>query len=249
VREQFRLQAATFAEQGFATRNLDWIVGQLAPAAGEQVLDVAAGAGHLGRALAPYVAHVSALDLTPEMLEQGQRLADAEGLRNVVFLLGNATALPWIDRQFDLVACRIALHQVADPAAVVREMARVTRRDGRIGVIDMIAADDPELAAETNRLERLRDPSHGRTLTVAEIGGLLADAGAVVATTECLDNSLELEDWMERSQTPAEVRAQIRERIGRELDGGEPTGLRPQREPDGSIIFTHTWATITANPR
>jgi ubiquinone/menaquinone biosynthesis C-methylase UbiE len=128
VREQFRLQAATFAEQGFATRNLDWIVGQLAPAAGEQVLDVAAGAGHLGRALAPYVAHVSALDLTPEMLEQGQRLADAEGLRNVVFLLGNATALPWIDRQFDLVACRIALHQVADPAAVVREMARCATR-------------------------------------------------------------------------------------------------------------------------
>ena len=39
VREQFRIQAATFDDQGFATANLDWIVARLAPAAGEQVLD------------------------------------------------------------------------------------------------------------------------------------------------------------------------------------------------------------------
>jgi SAM-dependent methyltransferase len=249
VREQFRVQAATFTDHGFAVSALDWIVEQLAPSAAEQVLDVAAGAAHLGRALAPHVAHVSALDLTPEMLEQGQRLADQDGLRNIAFQLGNATALPWIDRQFDLVACRIALHQVADPAAVVREMARVTRADGRIGITDMIADEDPAIAAETNRLERLRDPSHGRTLTVAEIHGLLADARAEVTATTRRDNTLDLEDWMERTQTPAATRAAIRERMARELDGGEPTGLRPRRAPDGTVSFSHVWATVTAVPR
>jgi SAM-dependent methyltransferase len=249
VREQFRLQAPTFTDRGFAARALDWIVDELTPSADEQVLDVAAGAAHLGRALAPHVAHVSALDLTPEMLAQGQRLADADGLRNVTFLLGNATALPWIDRQFDLVACRIALHQVADPAAVVREMVRVTRAGGRIGIIDITADGDPAVAAETNRLERLRDPSHGRTLTVPEIHGLLSAAGAVVTRTTRRDNPLDVEDWMERTQTPAGTRTLIRERIGRELDGGEPTGLRPRRAPDGTVSLTHVWAAVTATPR
>ena len=246
VREQFRIQAATFTDEGFAASGLDWIVAQLAPEPGEQVLDVAAGAGHLGRALAPHVAHVSAIDLTPEMLWQGQRLAEAAGLRNIAFLAGDATALPWIDGQFGLVVCRIALHQVGDPAAVVREMARVTRPGGRVGITDIIADADPAVAAEANRLERRRDPSHGRTLTVPEIHGLLAAAGAQVTATTARDNPLDFEDWMERTQTPAAIREEIRERIARELDGGPPTGLRPHRGPDGAVRLTHTWATIMA---
>lgn len=248
VREQFRIQAATFAGQGFATRGLDWIVPLLAPAAAEQVLDVAAGAAHLGRALAPHVAHVSALDLTPEMLAQGQRLATAAGLRNIAFLLGDATALPWIGRQFDLVVCRIALHQVADPAAVVREMVRVTRDGGRIGITDIAAGADPVVAAEANRLERLRDPSHGRTLTPDEIVGLLTTAGAEVTGAHYRDYPLDFEDWMERTQTPGPVRAELRDRVEHELGGGEPTGLRPRRDGDGTVSLTHTWVTITARP-
>jgi SAM-dependent methyltransferase len=246
VREQFAIQAATFTDEGFAARGLDWIVAQLAPAAGEQVLDVCAGAGHLGRALAPHVAHVSAIDLTPEMLAQGHRLAVAAGLRNIVFLAGNATALPWIGGQFDLVVCRIALHQVGDPAAVVREMARVTRPGGRIGITDIIADADPGVAAEANRLERLRDPSHGATRTVPEIHGMLTAAGATVTATVTRDNPLDFEDWMERTQTPAATRAALREVVRRELDGGAPTGLRPHRGPGGTIRLTHTWATVTA---
>jgi SAM-dependent methyltransferase len=248
VREQFRIQAATFTGEGFAARGLDWIVALLDPAPDEQVLDVAAGAGHLGRALAPHVAHVSAIDLTPEMLWQGQRLAEADGLRNIAFLAGNAAALPWIDGQFGLVVCRIALHQVGDPAAVVREMVRVTRPGGRTGITDITADADPEVAAEANRLERLRDPSHGRTLTVPEIHGLLTAAGATVTTTATRDNPLDFEDWMERTQTPAATRETLRERIGRELDGGPPTGLRPHRGPDGTVRLTHTWATVIATP-
>lgn len=229
--------------------NLDWIAALLAPAAGEQVLDVAAGAAHLGRALAPHVAHVSALDLTPEMLEQGQRLAVAGGLRNIAFLLGDAAALPWLDRQFDLVACRLTLHQVVDPAAVVREMVRVTRPDGRIGIIDITADDDPVLAAEANRLERLRDPSHGRTLTAGEIQALLDDAGAAVTATARRENPLDLEDWMSRTRTPAATRDVIRERIDRELAGGDRTGLRPYRDPGGAVGISHVWAAVMAAPR
>jgi SAM-dependent methyltransferase len=214
VREQFRAQAVTFTDEGFAARGLEWIVAQLAPANSELVLDVAAGAAHLGRALARHVAHVSALDLTPEMLRQGQRLAAAQGLPNMAFLVGDATALPWAGQQFDLVVCRLALHQVADPAPVVREMLRVTRSTGRIGITDMIADDDPVVAAETNR-----------------------------------DHPLDLEDWMSRTGTPGPARGAIRQRLDRELTGGQPTGLRPYRRFDGAISFNHQWVTVTAARR
>ena len=249
VREQFRAQAVTFTDEGFAARGLEWIVAQLAPASSELVLDVAAGAAHLGRALARHVAHVSALDLTPEMLRQGQRLAAAQGLPNMAFLVGDATALPWTGQQFDLVVCRLALHQVADPAAVVCEMLRVTRSTGRIGITDMIADDDPVVAAETNRLERLRDPSHNRTLTLTEIRGLLTGNGASITATARRDHPLDLEDWMSRTGTPGPARSAIRQRLDRELAGGQPTGLRPYRRFDGAISFSHQWVTVTAARR
>ena len=60
------------------------------------------------------------------------------------------------------------------------------------------------------------------------------------------DSALDLEDWLERTQTPAQIRAEIRERFGRELDGGAPTGLRPGRGPDGTVSFTHTRAAVIA---
>lgn len=246
VREQFRLQAGTFTDTGWAVRGLDWIVEELAPAPGDQVLDVAAGAAHLGRALAPYVAHVSALDLTPEMLAQGQRLATATGLRNIAFLSGDAEALPWIDAQFDLTACRLTLHQVANPRAVVREMVRVTRKTGRVAIIDIIADDDPDRATEANRLERLRDPSHGRTLSVDELHGLLAEAGARIVHTSTHAQPLDVEDWMERTATPSEVRDVIRARFAMELNGGAPTGLQPFLSPDGALMLTHVWVMLIA---
>jgi ubiquinone/menaquinone biosynthesis C-methylase UbiE len=74
--------------------------------------------------------------------------------------------------------CRLALHQVADPATVVRETVRVTRRGGRIGLVDMVAEVDRASAEEADRLERLRDPSHDRTLPLAEV-----PAGAALAST------------------------------------------------------------------
>ncbi|WP_018333809.1 class I SAM-dependent methyltransferase [Actinomycetospora chiangmaiensis] len=251
VLEQFRLQAPTFTDTGVFASNLDWIVDRLAPRPGEQALDVASGAGHLGRALAPRLGHVSALDLTPEMLAHGDRIARDAGLRNITFAVGDATALPWLDDQFDLVVCRLTLHQVADPAAVVREMVRVARPDGRIGITDLVLEPDeadPDLVDRNTHLERLRDPSHGRTLSTTEIHGLLTDAGATPISTELRDNPLDVEDWMERSHTPEADRDEIRRQLDAELAGGPATGLRPGRDGDVRTM-THVWATVLAEPR
>lgn len=248
VRQQFRLQAPTFAETGFAVRGLEWLIERLSPRADERVLDVAAGAAHLGRALAPLVAQVAAVDLTPEMLVQGHRLAEKSGLKNITFQVGDAARLPWIDEQFDLVVCRLALHQVADPGAVVAEMLRMVRPTGRIGIADLFVPR-PETTDEANRIERLRDPSHNRTLTRAEFFELLAAAGADVASDATADFDMDVDDWLDRTQTPPEARARIMSRFEEEIDGGPATGLRPRRGPDGAIGFTHSWLTLTATPR
>lgn len=247
VRRQFALQATTFGNHGFATRGLDWIVDTIDPQGHELVLDVACGAAHLARALAPRVTNVCGVDLTAEMLQQADLLARQANQRNITLQLGDAAALPWIDRQFDLAVCRLTLHQVADPAAVVREMVRVTRPGGRIVVADMIVDDDDRVnAAEANRLERLRDPSHGTTLTAAEISRLISDAGAHPVQSDLQDQPLDLEDWMQRAQTPEQDRRHIRQRLQSELDGGDPSGLHPQRD-NGRLTIRHRWLIVVAD--
>src|SRR5277367_6988512 len=60
------------------------------PTASDTALDIATGAGHTALALAPHVASVVALDLTPEMLAETARNAARRGLTNVRVQLGAA---------------------------------------------------------------------------------------------------------------------------------------------------------------
>ena len=60
------------------------------------------------------------------------------------------------------------LHHVSRPELAVSELARVTRRGGRILVVDQLAPNDPLDALDLNRFERARDPTHERTLADAD---------------------------------------------------------------------------------
>lgn len=245
VRRAFTRQAASFTRTGWAASGVNWIVDQVQPRLDDQVLEVAAGAGHLGRALAARVGHVTAVDLTPAVLEQGKRLADAEGRRNIVFQVGDAARLPFLDGTFDMVVSRLSVHHFADPAGPVGEMVRVCRAGGRLALIDLIAVDD--IVAPRDRLERLRDPSHTRTHTLAELCALLEDAGARVVSRQTRDNPLELRDWLDRTDTPPDARAEIEATLRAELAGGPSTGMRPELRGD-HLWFTHLWATVVAVP-
>jgi ubiquinone/menaquinone biosynthesis C-methylase UbiE len=72
---------------------------------------------------------------------------------------------------------RFSMHHFLDPIAVLREMVRVCAPGGRVVVVDMYASQDAAKAAEWNRLEKLRDPSHVRCLTLAELQGLFPQVG------------------------------------------------------------------------
>jgi len=201
------------------------------------VLEVAAGTGLVARALARRVRHITALDLTPAMLEQGKREADRDAITNVTFTRGDATDLPYVARSFTLVVTRFSLHQVADAAAMVREMVRVSRPGAAVIVADLVRPEGT--GADVDRIERLRDPSHGTILGFDAIAGLLTDAGAEVKRTGRFEVVRPLEPWMAQSRTPEEVASLIRKELEAELAGGPETGMRPSIV-DGEPHFTHS---------
>jgi len=140
------------------------------PRGDERALDVGTGAGALAFALAPLVREVVGLDPVPELLE----LARARKLANTEFVEGDGSALPFSDGAFDLTGTHRVLHHVAQPDRVVAELARVTRRGGRVLVVDQLAPDDPAAAVVLHEFETARDPSHTRLLTDAELKELFA---------------------------------------------------------------------------
>ncbi|MBV8170828.1 MAG: methyltransferase domain-containing protein [Candidatus Eremiobacteraeota bacterium] len=176
----------------------------------EDVLDIATGAGHTALAFAPHVAHVTASDLTPRMLEVAAELAAARGVSNIRFVQTQAEALPFSPASFDLVTCRVAPHHFADPAAFVRESARVLRPGGHFLLDDQMAPDDPELDEFVNRFERWRDGSHVRAYTAREWQSWIEAAGMQVELVEpFVRDPYDFPDWTARSGMPADQRDEL----------------------------------------
>jgi len=96
---------------------------------GQRVLDVAAGTGVSTVEL--HGAGVTAVgcDFSLQMLRAGRS-------RPVPLVAGDALALPFAGDAFDAVAISFGLRNVADPAAALREFARVTRPGGRLVVCE-----------------------------------------------------------------------------------------------------------------
>lgn len=132
-------QQATWASGDFAVVGTTLqIVGEmLAEAvdvrAGERVLDVAAGNGNATLAAARRFADVTSTDYVPHLLEKGQRRAEAEGLI-VDFKVADAEALPYEAASFDVVLSTFGVMFAPDQVMAAREMLRVVRPGGRIGL-------------------------------------------------------------------------------------------------------------------
>jgi SAM-dependent methyltransferase len=183
ILEQFTKQAAPYARL-VATlphnRGDSPLLEALRPLPTDTVLDVACGTGSLTLALAGVTRHVTGIDLTAAMIDQGRALQAKVGITNVTWQVGDILPLPFPDNAYSLVVSKAAFHHLADPAAVLAEMARVCSRDGRIAVHDV--CPDPDKAEAFNRVEKLRDPSHVRALPPAQLRSLGKQVGLVEAS-------------------------------------------------------------------
>lgn len=239
LEQEFSRQAPTFghAQTFFGDPGLNgWILEQLSLDQGDCVLDVAGGAGHLARALAPHVHQVVVADATPAMLDVGRAVTRRESVRNLLFVRADAYALPFVDESFDLAVCRFALHHMTDPSRAVAEMARVVRANGQIAVVDMVSG-----GARHDELERLRDPSHTSALPAGVLEELVASESAELIADSMRDQELPFEPWLRQAATAEPAAATIREALEAELAGGPATGLRAGRDGEGAMTITQRW--------
>ena len=152
---------------------------------GARVLEVGCGTGVVVRDLAALVGArgaVVGVDPSRSVLAAARGFARAHSLRRRMrWRIANGAALPFADERFDAALALTVLLHVADPEAVVREMARVTRPGGRVGVQDQdfgtVAVTHPDRAL-TERImwgvasHMYDEPHSGRRLP-----GLLRAAG------------------------------------------------------------------------
>ena len=109
---------------------------------GERVLIPGCGTGLDFESLPPGL-RVVAGDLSPVMVRKAQARADALGLDADVRVM-DAHALDLSDGSFDTALLHLVLAVVPDPEAAIREVARVLRPGGRVGVFDKFLADAAE---------------------------------------------------------------------------------------------------------
>ncbi|HUQ21674.1 MAG TPA: class I SAM-dependent methyltransferase [Gaiellaceae bacterium] len=165
----------------------------------ESALDVATGGGHVARRLRQAGIEVVSSDPAPGMQPD---------------VICRAEDLPFADNAFDVVVTRIAPHHFEDIAAAVAEMARVSG--------DLVLVEDTLYVSEqVESAEQLRDPTHVRSYSEREWRSLLEAAGLEVEQVESFEKRHPLEEWLNRSQTPAADKPRVKELLAAQIEGDE----------------------------
>ena len=217
--------------------------------AGARVLEVGCGSGVVLRDLAALVGRrgaVVGVDHSRAVLAAARRLCGpARDCAPITLRLGDGARLPFAAGRFDATLGITVLLHVADPIVVVREMVRVTRAGGRVGLQDqdfgMMAVTHPDPALTDRILDGVprhlyEEPYSGRRLP-----GLLLESGlgGVRLLTDVFQDTT-LEPWtktfLERRATNAVTFGLVSAAAAqRWLDGF--TALVAQ----GAFVFTMTY--------
>lgn len=116
----------------FTTPTAGHLVEFAAVQSGESVLDVGCGTGVVAISAARRGARVSALDLTPELLEHARANEKIAGCGKIDWTEGDAESLPYEDASFDVVLSQFGHMFAPRPDVAISEMRRVLRPSGRI---------------------------------------------------------------------------------------------------------------------
>ena len=241
IQKQFTKTADAFSK--YALRDTPEVVAEKVeftrPQPTDLALDVACGPGAYALALAPRVRFVRGIDVTEEMIRQARVFRAEKRITNAAFDCGEAEALPYPDAAFDLVTCQMSLHHLPKPELALREMARVTKSQGRILIIDTLS---PEMDAKHelhNRIEALRDPSHTESLRLTTFLHFFDHCGLEILRQTMKRRPRSFNHWMLRAGLePKHKRYQEARKLLEDSIPGDRAGYSPVVEEE-DILITH----------
>jgi SAM-dependent methyltransferase len=273
-----RWQLARDAAVRYQDVMVPWILGPfaeallelVAPRRGEAVLDVGCGTGAATRAAALVVGRagrVVGLDLNVGMLEvaRGTDVGDGEAdgplPASIEWVEASAVAMPLADRSFDVVVSAQALQFIPESRIVAREIRRVLRPEGRIGVTVWRGLEqNPYFAAQTAAVaQRLGDEAASGLASGFErdptplVDDLTAAGleGIEVERIDLLLNLPPLADWAPRhlAATPvASALAGTAPGIARELGADVAHAMADYVTPDGVRVPFSSWVILGRAP-
>jgi len=119
----------------------------------KSVLDLGCGTGVAARAIARrpgFSGHVTGIDMSPHLIAAATRLSRDEGVGDAVeFHPGDSHSLELQDAAFDAIVAHTLFSHLDDPAAVLKEIVRIVKPGGKVGIFDgdyaslTFASDDP----------------------------------------------------------------------------------------------------------
>lgn len=163
----------------------------------DHVLDVACGTGDLTRAFAHAGAQRTVgLDYTPQMLDIARTKRSKPADEHIDYLEGDAMALPFDDRSFDVLSIAFGIRNVAEPPKALAEFRRVLRPNGRLVILEFDTPRFPParwasklytdrimpltatlVARDTSGAYRYLPRSVSTFMTRGQLNGAITDAG------------------------------------------------------------------------
>jgi ubiquinone/menaquinone biosynthesis C-methylase UbiE len=201
ILDQFSKQAVPFSKKVPAHSNeaaFKLIIETAGINKKDNVLDIACGPGMLSAAIAKQARHVTGIDLVPSMIKQARLLQRKKKLSNMDWKLGDVSRLPFADASFSAVVTRFSFHHFLKPSMVLKEMIRVTRPKGRVAVVDVFTRSAAHSRLH-NLLEKLRDDSHVKALSLLELQRMFYAAGLRHIKSRFYQLEIELETQLKAS--------------------------------------------------
>jgi SAM-dependent methyltransferase len=197
----------------------------------DRVLEVACGTGVATIAFAERCKAAVGLEIRADAMARARLDALTRNVSNASFVTSELERMPLADASFTGAICRFSFHHFTHPERIFAEMARVVAPAGWIVVSDMTASDDPDQAEFHNRLERLCDPTHARTLAASEFEQMFADHHFRISMKIARDSRITLNDWIRFGAPPPENVARLREIVEASVGLDQP-GLKLIRDRD-----------------
>ncbi len=180
------------------------LVDLLAPQAGERILDLGCGTGHLTQQIAERGAVVAGIDSSPEMIAQAR-----QNYPKLRFELADATKYVAAE-PFDAVFSNAALHWIQPPAAVVESMAAALKPGARL-VVEFGGKGNIAFVVEAAGVNRWYFPSIGEYAALLEANGIEVTSAVLFDRPTMVEGESGLRDWLGMFFKPPLPEEKIRE--------------------------------------